>query len=89
MAKAIVNRISKMAELDEEIEETVVAPASTGIALDKDEDNCSVAIASNEVITLYISGGEQDLSIDEANRLVDKLSWALQAASALSDRVPF
>jgi hypothetical protein len=74
---------------DVEVEETIVAPPNVRAAVDTDDDNLSVAIGSNEVIELYANGHETTLTLDEANRLVDKLCWALQAAAALRDRTPF
>lgn len=74
---------------DEEVEETIVAPNNLGAAADTDVDAFSVSVGTDSTVCLYLDGEGHNMSLDEATRLVDKLSWVLQSASTLNDRVPF
>jgi hypothetical protein len=76
-------------KMDEEVEETLVAP-KIATAIDGPDDRFSVTVDTANDITVYVDNEDgYTLPVEEVERLVSKLTWALEAQSALSSRVPF
>lgn len=84
MTKAIEEK-----KMDEEVEETLVAPKSTN-AVDVDGDTFSVVVDTAGDIQVFVNNDEGFiLPAEEVERLMAKLAWGLEAQSALVDRTPF
>lgn len=78
-------------KLDEEIEEILEIP-DLSIAPDPIDDKFHVTVDSGGQITIEDEDQDNIVILEDAaqaERLLDKLSWAIEGAVALKDRVPF
>jgi hypothetical protein len=76
-------------KLDDEHEETFVAPEVDNSPADNDDDELTVTVGTDGIIGIHGQGSDLNIEHDQAARLMDKLSWALTSGFALRDRTPF